>query len=596
MPYTAPIKDQQFVLQAIAGLEEVLALPGNEDTSVELVDAILEEANKFASAILAPLNKLGDKGHQLADGVVTTVEGFKEAYHQFRDAGWVGMRAPVEFGGQGLPALVTMATEEMWCASNLAFSLCPLLTLGAVEALDHHASDELKAIYLPKMSSGEWPGTMNLTEPQAGSDLAQVRSKAIPQADGSYLISGQKIFITWGEHDMADNIVHLVLARLPDAPAGVKGISLFVVPKFLVNADGSLGKRNDAYCVSIEHKLGIHGSPTCVMSYGDNGGAVGYLVGEANKGLAYMFTMMNHARLGVGVEGMAISERAYQKAVAYAKDRIQSRELGSDNSAPAAIIRHPDVRRMLMTMRAYIEGMRALTYFGGAALDKAAKHPDAAERQKNQYLINFLIPIIKGWNTEVANVVTSLGVQVHGGMGFIEETGAAQHMRDARITAIYEGTTGIHGMDLIGRKLASEKGLTCFTLLQEIDATLVALGQENDPTLAAIQRGVKQAALAAKESADFLLARFDQQPKQAAAGSVPFLMLMGVTLAGWLLAKSALIAKQQLAAGGADEAFCQNKLITARFFAEHIASQALAYGYEITQGAESTLALPDDQF
>ncbi|WP_137936627.1 acyl-CoA dehydrogenase [Chitinivorax sp. B] len=596
MPYTAPIKDQQFVLKEIAGLEAVLALPGNEETSVELVDAILEEASKFSSDILAPLNKLGDKGHKLVDGAVTTVAGFKEAYHQFRDAGWVGMRAPVDFGGQGLPALVTMATEEMWCAANLAFSLCPLLTLGAVEALDHHASDELKAVYLSKMSSGEWPGTMNLTEPQAGSDLAQVRSKAVPQADGTYLISGQKIFITWGEHDMSDNIVHLVLARLPDAPAGVKGISLFVVPKFLVNAEGSLGKRNDAYCVSIEHKLGIHGSPTCVMSYGDNGGAVGYLVGEANKGLAYMFTMMNHARLGVGVEGMAISERAYQKAVVYAKDRVQSRELGSDNPAPAAIIRHPDVRRMLMTMRAYTEAMRALTYFGGAALDKAASHADTVEKQRNQYLINFLIPIIKGWNTEVANVVTSLGVQVHGGMGFIEETGAAQHMRDARITAIYEGTTGIHGMDLIGRKLVSEKGATCNALLSEINATISELASTDDPALTAIQRGLTQAAQAAQASADYILNHFDAQPKHAAAGSVPFLMLMGVTLGAWLLAKSALIASQQLKAGTSDIEFCQAKIITARFFAEHIASQALGYHYEITQGAESTLALPDELF
>ncbi len=596
MPYSAPLKDQQFVLNEIAGLADVLALPGNEETSIELVEAILEEANKFASDILAPLNKAGDKGHKFNAGVVTTVEGFKDAYHQFRDAGWVGMRAPAEFGGQGLPALVTMATEEMWCGSNLAFSLCPLLTLGAIEAIHHHASDEIKATYLPKMSSGEWPGTMNLTEPQAGSDLAQVRSKAVPQADGTYLISGQKIFITWGEHDMADNIVHLVLARLPDAPAGVKGISLFVVPKFMVNADGSLGKRNDAFCVSIEHKLGIHGSPTAVMSYGDNGGAVGYLVGEANKGLAYMFTMMNHARLGVGVEGLAISERSYQKAVAYAKERLQSRELGSPDPAAAAIIRHPDVRRMLMTMRAYIEGMRALAYFGGAALDKAANAGDAGERQKNQYLINFLIPIIKGWNTEVANLVTSLGVQVHGGMGFIEETGAAQHMRDARITAIYEGTTGIHGMDLIGRKLASEKGATCNALLAEIEKTIGALAGVEGADFAAIKRGLEQAAKAAKESAAYILANFDAEPKKAAAGSVPFLMLMGVTLGGWLLAKSALIAKGKLAAGEGDAEFFKAKIITARFFADHIASQALCYGYEILNGADSTLELADELF
>ena len=597
MSYTAPLKEMQFVLNNIADLPSVLALPGYEDHSTDLVDAILEEAGKFAGEVLAPLNWEGDKGHKLADAVVTTRAGFKEAYHQFRDAGWVGMRAPAEFGGQGLPALVAMATEEMWCSANLAFSLCPLLTLGALEAINHHASDELKAIYLPKMCSGEWPGTMNLTEPQAGSDLALVRSKAVPNpnGDGTYLVSGQKIFITWGEHDMADNLVHLVLARLPDAPAGVKGISLFIVPKFLVNADGSLGKRNDVKCVSLEHKLGIHGSPTCVMSYGDEGGAIGYLVGEANKGLGYMFTMMNHARLGVGVEGMSISERAYQKAVAYAKDRLQSRELGSTNPDPAAIIRHPDVRRMLMTMRSQIEAMRALCYFGGTALDKAASLPAGAEQQQSQYLINFLIPIIKGWCTETANELTSLGVQVHGGMGFIEETGAAQYMRDARITAIYEGTTGIHGMDLIGRKMASEKAVTLKAVLGEIEGTigqLAAAGAE----FASIKAGLELSVKSAKEAAEYILANFADNTKKSAAGSVPFLMLMGITLGGWLLAKSALIAKAKLAAGDSDADFYTAKITTTRFFAEHIAPRTLAYAYEVVNGADSTLELADELF
>ncbi|MDK2125858.1 acyl-CoA dehydrogenase C-terminal domain-containing protein [Parachitinimonas caeni] len=595
MSYRAPVNDIRFVLNELAGLSEVCALPGNEDTNPELVDAILEEAAKFAEGVLAPINRNGDlHGNTVDNGVVTTAPGFRDAYHQFRDAGWVGMRGPVEYGGQGMPALVTMAVEELWCAANLSFSLCPLLTLGATEALHHHASDELKSIYLPKMISGEWPGTMNLTEPQAGSDLAQVRSKAVPNptGDGSYLISGQKIFITWGEHDMADNIVHLVLARLPDAPAGVKGISLFVVPKFLVNADGSLGARNDVRCVSLEHKLGIHGSPTCVMSYGDNGNAVGYLVGEANRGLSYMFTMMNHARLGVGVEGMAISERSYQQAVAYARDRVQSRALGSDDASSAAIIKHPDVRRMLMTMRSQIEAQRALTYLTGAALDKAARHPDAAEKQKAQALVNFLIPIVKGWNTEQANEITSLGVQIHGGMGFIEETGAAQHYRDARITSIYEGTTGIQALDLIGRKLASEKGTTAKVLLTEVAATVNKLKAAGD--LAVIGDALEAAQEATIKTVDYLLATFDSNPRAAAVGSVPFLKQMGILLGGWQLGRAALIARQKLADGEGDAAFFESKISVARFFAAHQLPQVAALAQTIRFGAESALEIGEE--
>lgn len=594
MSYKAPLADMRFVLNELAGLSEVAALPGFEEVNPELVDAILEEAAKLAENVLAPLNWIGDQhGNKLNDGVVTTAPGFKDAYTQYRENGWNGLRLPEELGGQNVPAVVSTAVEEMWKGANMAFSLCPLLTLGAMEALEHHASDELKAIYLPKMAEGIWTGTMNLTEPQAGSDLAQVRSKAVPTGDGTYKISGQKIFITYGEHDMAENIIHLVLARLPDAPAGVKGISLFVVPKFLVNADGSLGARNDVKCVSIEHKLGIHGSPTCVMSYGDNGGATGWLVGEANRGLGYMFTMMNAARLGVGVEGMGLAEAAYQKAVAYARDRIQCRELGSENPAPAAIIRHADIRRMLMTSRALIEAERGLTYFACASLDKATRHPDAAERQKWNAVVGYLTPIVKGWNTENASRIASMGVQVHGGMGFIEETGAAQYFRDSRISTIYEGTTGIQAMDLIGRKTASEKGATAKAMLAEVDSTVTKLQSAG---LTSIAEALAKSAADARSASNYVVEQFDAKPKEVAAGSVPFLELMGLTLGGWQLGRAALVAKQKLADGEGDAAFYEAKLITAKFFAAYLLPQTASLAAVILHGGESVLALADDAF
>ncbi|WP_293766466.1 acyl-CoA dehydrogenase [uncultured Aquitalea sp.] len=593
MIYNAPVKEIRFALNELAELTSVCSLPGYEDCSVELVDAILEEAAKFAEGVLAPINKQGDKGAKWQDGEVTAAPGFKEAWQQYVESGWVGLRAPAEFGGQGMPALVAIAAEEMWCSANLAFSLAPLLTLGAVEAIHHHASDALKAVYLPPMSSGAWTGTMNLTEPQAGSDLAQVRSRAVPQADGSYLVTGQKIFITWGEHDMAENIVHLVLARLPDAPAGVKGISLFIVPKFLVNADGSLGARNDVRCVSLEHKLGIHGSPTAVMSFGDNGGAVGYLVGEANKGLNYMFTMMNHARLGVGVEGMSVSERAYQKAVEYARDRVQSRAVGSPDPAGVPIIRHPDIRRMLLTIRAQVEAQRALAYFTAASLDRAARHPVTSEAARNQALVNFLIPIVKGWNTEQANELTSLAVQVHGGMGFIEETGVAQYYRDARITAIYEGTTGIQALDLIGRKTFSEGGATARSLLAEALATADKLAAAGFDSFAA---NLKSAAAEAERCVAFILSTFGEQPQLAAAGSVPFLKLMGIVLGGWQLGRGALIARERLGEDGADEDFLKAKMATARFFGEHLLPQASGLAAAIVSGADSVMELDEAWF
>ncbi|WP_046155578.1 acyl-CoA dehydrogenase [Chromobacterium vaccinii] len=593
MIYHAPIKDIRFALNELADLAAICGLPGYGECSVELTDAVLEEGAKFAEGVLAPINKQGDQGAKWKDGEVTAAPGFKDAWQQYVESGWVGLRAPEEYGGQGMPALVAAAVEEMWCSSNLAFSLAPLLTLGAVEAIHHHASDELKSVYLPMMASGQWTGTMNLTEPQAGSDLAQVRSKATPAADGSYRVSGQKIFITWGEHDMAENIVHLVLARLPDAPAGVKGISLFIVPKFLVKADGSLGARNDVRCVSLEHKLGIHGSPTAVMSFGDNDGAVGYLVGEPNKGLNYMFTMMNHARLGVGIEGVAVSERAYQKAVEYARDRVQSRAVGSPDPAGVAIIRHPDVRRMLMTMRAQIEAQRALTFYAAAALDRAARHPVADEAARNQALLNFLIPIVKGWNTEQANEITSLAVQVHGGMGYIEETGVAQYYRDARITAIYEGTTGIQALDLIGRKTAMDQGAVARALLAEAQSTANKLQAAGFDSAA----GNLSAAIAdAERCVAFILETFGAQPQLAAAGSVPFLKLMGIVLGGWQLGRAALIAKEKLQDADADSDFLNAKIITARFFADHLLPQVSGLTAAILNGADSALALDDSQF
>src|SRR5499427_2300296 len=467
MSYVAPLKDMRFVINELAGLGEVAKLPGYQEATPDTVDAILEEASKFSSEVLDPINYSGDReGSVWKDGKVTTPKGFKEAYRQYVEAGWGALPFGAEWGGQGLPKLVATAVEEMLTSSNMSFSLCPLLTQGAIHALELCGSDALKKAYLGKMIAGTWTGTMNLTEPQAGSDLALVKTRA-KRAGDHYLISGQKIFITYGEHDLTENIVHLVLARTPDAPEGVKGISLFIVPKFLLNADGTPGERNDVRCVSIEHKLGIHASPTCVLAYGDQKGAVGYLVGEENRGLEYMFTMMNHARLAVGLEGVAIGERAYQQAIDYAKTRVQGRELGQRSGDRVTIIHHPDVRRMLMSMRAQTEAMRAVACFAGAALDKAKRHPDAAEKRRSQALVDLLIPVVKGWCTEQGVEIASTGIQVHGGMGFVEEGGAAQYLRDARITTIYEGTTGIQANDLVGRKIGRDGGAALFAAIAQ---------------------------------------------------------------------------------------------------------------------------------
>ncbi|PXX74678.1 alkylation response protein AidB-like acyl-CoA dehydrogenase [Rivihabitans pingtungensis] len=595
--YTAPQRDMLFVLNHLAGLEAVSQLPGLEDATPDMAAAILDEAAKFAAGVLAPINASGDlQGCRWDNGVVTPADGFADAYASFCETGWNAMPAQPEFGGQGLPSLVSSAVQEMWKSANMAFALCPMLTLGAVNAIAEHASDELKAVYLPKMVSGEWTGTMNLTEPNAGSDLAAVRSRAVPAGDGSYRISGTKIFITWGEHDMAENIVHLVLARLPDAPEGVKGISLFIVPKYLVNADGSLGARNDLVCASIEHKLGIHASPTAVMVFGENDGAIGYLVGEPHKGLAYMFTMMNHARLNVGMEGVAISERAFQQALAYAKDRVQGKPMGDSSGQTRPILYHPDVRRMLMDMKSRIEAMRALAYQTAAHMDYAHHHPDEAVRREHQARVELLTPVVKGWCTETSINVTSTGIQVHGGMGFIEETGAAQHFRDARITTIYEGTTAIQANDLIGRKVAREGGSSLAVLLADIDATREQLLASGNAQLSAIGAALARGAGALAEARDWLLAHYASQPAQAAAGAVAFLKLTGVVAGGWMMARAAQVATQLLADGDSDTVFLNAKLATARYYADQVLPEAALYAAQITQGAASALALDEEGF
>jgi len=589
--YIAPIRDMQFVLNEVVGLEEICALPGNEECSVELVESILDEASKFATGVLDPINKVGDRvGHVCKDGVVTTAEGFKEAYKLFAETGWNSMPFSPEYGGQGLPAVVSMAVNEMWKGANMAFGLCPMLTGGAIEAIAHHASDELKQKYLPKMIEGTWTGTMNLTEPNAGSDLAAISSKAKAVGDGTYLVSGTKIFITWGEHDVAENIIHLVLARLPDAPPGLKGISLFLVPKFLVNDDGSLGARNDLICASIEHKLGIHGSPTAVMSYGEKEGAIGYLIGEENKGVGYMFTMMNHARVNVGLEGVGIAERAYQHALWYARERVQGAIIGDKSGEKKPILHHPDVRRMLMDVKARTEAMRTLAYYGAANIDKAHAGDTAAQAR-----IDLLTPVIKGWSTEQGVELSSTALQVFGGVGFVEETGAAQYYRDSRITTIYEGTTAIQANDLVGRKLAREKvpGAAMKTLIAEMSATAQEL--EGQAGQAGIAANLKSAIAAQQKAVDWIIANYEANPAAVHAGSVPFLKQTGIVVGGWLMAKSAAIASAKLAAGSTDD-FYKAKLATASYFAAHQLPFAAAYAAEVTGGAESVFGLPENLF
>jgi alkylation response protein AidB-like acyl-CoA dehydrogenase len=586
----------QFVLEELAGLDRVQKIPGFEEVTPDLVGHILEENAKFSEEVLAPLNWTGDQeGAALTDGGVVSAKGFREAYAKFVEGGWNALQFPPEFGGQGLPKVVAAPVMEMWKAANLSFSLCPLLTSGAIEALLLRGTDAQKKTYLPNMVQGTWTGTMNLTEPQAGSDLAQIKARAVPEGD-HYRIFGQKIFITWGDHDMADNIVHLVLARTPDAPPGVKGISLFIVPKFLVNADGSPGARNDVRCIKLEEKLGIHASPTAVMIYGEKDGAVGYLVGEENRGLEYMFIMMNAARFAVGMEGVALCDRAYQRAAAYAKERVQSREIGGSGSQPVAIIRHPDVRRMLMSMKSQAEATRALAYVVAAASDLSHFDPDEKVRAESHAFLDLMIPVVKGWSTEASIEVASMGVQVHGGMGFVEETGAAQHLRDARITTIYEGTTGIQANDLVGRKIAREGGVTAKAVAKRIRALDRELAEYEQPELKAIRARLSAAVTAWEQCIDWIVATANSDPRAVYAGAVPFLKLTGILCGGWQMARAALAAQRRLAKGEGDKSFNTAKIATSRFFADHFLSQADGIAATIVQGGASVMALAEEQF
>jgi alkylation response protein AidB-like acyl-CoA dehydrogenase len=596
MTYKAPLADIRFTLREVAGLGRVSTLPGYEHATDDMIDAVLEGAAKLAEAGIAPLNREGDKvGARLENGVVRTAPGFADIYKEFVASGWNSLPFDPEFGGQGLPWLLAATVQEMWQAASMGFSLVTLLTQGAIHAIYHHGSSEQKATFLPKMISGEWTGTMNLTEPQAGSDLSQLRTRAVKHEDG-YLITGQKIFITYGEHDLSENIVHLVLARTPNAPAGVRGISLFIVPKFLASRDGTPGHRNDLRCVSLEHKLGIHATPTCVMSYGDDGGAVGYLVGEEGCGLSYMFTMMNNARLSVGIQGLAIAERAYQQAAEFARTRVQSREDGGTDPKPVAIVHHADVRRMLMTMRGQIEAMRAFGYYIAAGIDVASKQPDKEAARKTQDRVDLLIPIMKAWSTDLGNEIASIGVQIHGGMGFIEETGAAQHMRDARILPIYEGTNGIQARDLVGRKLARDGGEVLLDLVVEMRASAEEMAKAPSDEIAVIRGSLEAAADTLEEATKWVALSIKSDLVAALAGSVPFLQLAGTALGCWLLGKGALAAQRKLAARDGDLAFLQATLVTARFYSEVVLPPALARLGPLKAAGFTVFALNEEQF
>jgi alkylation response protein AidB-like acyl-CoA dehydrogenase len=596
MTYRAPVKDMLFAMKELANIDAVAQLPGYEEAGFDTAQAVLEECAKFNEGVVAPTNVDGDKNPSFwKDGTVTTTPGFKEAFRQFAEGGWQGMHHPTEFGGQGLPKLIHAACIEMVNSANLSFALCPLLTDGAIEALLTAGSPELQQTYIPKMIDGSWTGTMNLTEPQAGSDLAMVRSRAEPQPDGTYKIFGTKIFITYGEHDMAENIVHLVLARVTGAPEGVKGISLFVVPKFMVNTDGSLGARNDVHCVSIEHKLGIKASPTAVLQYGDHGGAVGYLVGQENRGLEYMFIMMNAARYAVGMQGIAVAERAYQKAVAYARDRVQSRPVDGSLPGAATIIHHPDVKRMLMTMRAYTEGCRAMALVAAAAHDASHAHPDAEVRKQNEAFYEFMVPLVKGYSTEMSLDVASLGVQVHGGMGFIEETGAAQYLRDAKILTIYEGTTAIQANDLVGRKTARDGGAVAKAIARQIEATEAQLGQRSSVAARAMAKRLRPAREAFVQTVDFVAGQTKASPNAVFAGSVPYLMLAANVVAGWQMARALMAAEDRLAEGVESE-FMRAKIVTARFYADHLLSKAPGLRDSIVDGAEGVTEMALEAF
>ncbi len=591
MSYRAPTKDMLFVMKELAGIDAVAKLPGFEEAGYETAAAVLAECARFNEDVVAPLNVEGDKSpSSFQDGKVTTTPGFKEAFRKYAEGGWQGLQHPTALGGQGLPKLVAAACQEMLNGASLSFALCPLLTDGAIDALLVAGTPEQQKAYVPKMIDGSFTGTMNLTEPQAGSDLALLRTRAEPQGDGTYRLFGTKMFITYGDHDMAENIVHLVLARVPGAPEGVKGISLFVCPKVLAD-----GRRNDVQCVSIEHKLGIKASPTALLEFGDREGAVGYLVGEVNRGLEYMFIMMNSARFSVGIQGIAVAERAYQKAVAYARERVQGRPVDGSARAAAPILHHPDVRRMLMTMRAYTEGCRAMALVAAALYDAAHVHPDAEARRRNQAAYEFLVPLVKGLSTEMSVEVANLGIQVHGGMGYIEESGAPQFLRDARILTIYEGTTAIQANDLVGRKTLRDGGQTARGLAAQVEECEGTLRRQGGADALAVCDRLGAARRAFVEVVDFVVEHARRDPGAVYAGSVPYLILAGQLVAGWQMAR-ALLAAERNVAEGTDVEFMRAKIVTARFFADHVLSQGPALRDRIVGGAASVTAMALDSF
>lgn len=604
--YVPPLRDIRFVLEHVVDLPGLASLPAYVHADPEMCFGLIDEAGRFLADVFAPLNVVGDRVGSVLDpdGNVVTPPGFRDAYRRYVEAGWGAVPFAPEFGGGGFPWVVAIVIQEILTSANMALSLCPLLNQGAIDMLTRFGTAEQQATYLEKMIAGTWTGTMNLTEPEAGSDVGALRTRAVPASDGtgSWRLTGQKIFITFGDHDLSDNIIHLVLARVPGAPPGTKGISCFLVPKFLVNADGSLGDRNDVRCVSLEHKLGIHASPTCVMSYGDGGGAVGYLIGETNAGMRYMFHMMNVARLSVGLEGLAIAERAYQASLLYAQQRRQGRAIGTPPPDSSPIVAHPDVRRMLLTMKAEIEAMRCLLYTNAAAMDRARHDDDDGRRRASQELVDLLTPICKAWPTDLGVAISSLAVQVHGGMGYVEETGVAQYYRDSRIAPIYEGTNGIQAIDLVTRKLPLRGGRVVGDLLDSMEALaeeLVAGGPDFDPIRVGLAGGVD----ALRQAGDWLLARLAVDPNDALAGATPYLTMFGVVLGGWLLARSALAAARLAAAGGgggrggsgsgggSDRGFLEDKVATARFYCQELLPSASGLLPAVTAGAASLYAV-----
>ncbi|MBU2582198.1 MAG: acyl-CoA dehydrogenase [Alphaproteobacteria bacterium] len=587
MAYQAPVNDILFALRSAGGLDQLIENGVYEGLDLDTVEAVLSEAGRFAGEVLEPLNRPGDRqGSKLVDGTVVTPDGWGEAYRQFTEAGWSALPCPEEFGGQGLPGIVSSAVCELWNASNLAFGLCPLLTQGAIDAIHIGGSEDLKARFLPKLVSGAWTGTMNLTEPQAGSDLALLKSRAVPQGDGTYRIFGTKIFITYGDHEMVENIVHLVLARLPDAPEGTRGISLFLVPKLMVNADGSLGSRNDVVCGGLEDKIGIHASPTCVMNFGEKDGAVGYLVGEENKGLATMFIMMNAARLAVGVQGVAIADRATQRAIAYANERRQGRSMGG-GEGPVQIVEHADVRRMLVTMQAMTQAARAICLVTAREADLAQRASDAEARQQAQARAALLTPVAKAFSTDIGCEVASMGVQVHGGMGFVEETGAAQYYRDARILPIYEGTNGIQAIDLVARKLPLGDGKVLRCYLQDLGAIVKDVRESNRPEFGHMGERLGEALAALGEASMWIGEQLKKNPEAVLAGASPYLRLFGITAGGCYLAQGAL-----LAARDGVETDAARYVGLARFFAENMAVAAPGLAQSVMGGADSLMSIP----